>query len=221
MVNTENSEGHENFSYWNKLLENAPEAYKKWFGFEEQYLMKHIRPESKILEVGCGEGRSLAYLAGNGRVVYGIDHDKRAGLLARKKLESVGLNANIMTMEASDLIFKDNVFDYVMSLSTPANFGNQKNKIYSEMRRVVKPDGEIIVNVFNEDAFDERIKFYRSLGPPIKEIVGTTVIFEDPNKEFISEQFSREQLEEIARASRLTPIEISKQGIGYLCRFRK
>lgn len=216
---TKHKNSHENFGYWEKLLQTAPKAYQKWFRLEKEYLNKHIKANSKILEIGCGEGRSLSYLTDKDSTLYGIDYDDEAALLARDRLGFAGMSTNILSMQANDLIFKNNAFDYVISLSTPANFGSQKNQIYSEMRRVLNPDGEIIINVFNEDAFDERIKSYRRLNVPIKEIRGTTVIFDEEEGEFISEQFSREQLEEICKQNNLTPIDISKQGIGYLCRF--
>ncbi|MGV8151580.1 MAG: class I SAM-dependent methyltransferase [Candidatus Nanoarchaeia archaeon] len=216
-----NKKQHKNFDYWSILLQDTPASYKRWFKFEEEYLKMNIKENSKILEVGCGEGRSLTYLISKGSTLYGIDHDKNAVLLARNNLSLEGININISYMEANNLLFKNNVFDYVLSLSTPANFGSQKNEIYSEMKRVLKPEGEIIINVFNEDAFEERIKFYKKIKSAIKEIRGTTVIFKEGDKEFVSEQFSREDLEKICRENNLIPIEIRKKGIGYLCRFKK
>ena len=29
---------HENFSYWGKLLQEAPDSYKEWFEAERKYL---------------------------------------------------------------------------------------------------------------------------------------------------------------------------------------
>jgi SAM-dependent methyltransferase len=215
-----NKKQHENFNHWRKVLQNTPESYKQWFEAEREFLWNNIRKiNSSILEVGCGNGRSLYSLLHLGGFLYGIDNDENAVREARELLEPYG--ARISLQEAANLTFRDKSFDYVLSLSTPANFGSQKNKIYSEMRRVLKPDGEIIINVFNEDAFDERIKVYKALKAPIKGIKGTTVIFEDGDIEFISEQFSRQQLEEICKDNNLVPVDIRKEGIGYLCRFKK
>jgi ubiquinone/menaquinone biosynthesis C-methylase UbiE len=215
------NKGHENFNYWNKVIGSPSKKYAEWFKAEEIYLMKHIPQNSRILEVGCGEGRSLSYLTNRGCMLYGVDYDMNAGLLGRKRLESEGMFANILYGEATDLIFKDSTFDYVLSCTTPANFGSQTKNIYSEMQRVLKPSGEIIINVFNEDAFEERIKFYSALNAPIKEIRGTTVIFEDKKREFVSQQFSRKQLEDLCERNNLLPVDITKASIGYLCRFKK
>jgi len=46
------------------------------------------------------------------------------------------------------------------------------------MKGVLKPGGKIIISVFSEDAFSERMALYRSIGE-IKEIRGTTVIFDE------------------------------------------
>ena len=92
-----------------------------------------------------------------------------------------------------------------------------------EMKRVLKPEGEILISVFNEEmnTFYERIKFYTELKAPVKEVKGTTVIFDYPHGANISEQFSKKQLENIFQKNNLHPIEISKQGIGYFCRLKK
>jgi len=221
MVNKTQPGEHENFSYWSKLLQDAPKSYKEWFKAERDYLARHVKPDSQILEIGCGEGRSLSYLTDRGSVLYGIDYDENAGLQARTKLDSEGMNVNILLMQAHDLIFRDDSFDYVLSLTTPANFASKKKQIFSEMKRVVKPTGEIIINVFNEDAFSERIKFYRKLKAQIKEIKGTTVFFDGKGEDFISEQFSREQLVDLCKENGFKVIDITKAGIGYLCRFGK
>ncbi len=51
-----------NIEFWETLLENTPDAYKKWFNEERKYLNKHITKDAKVLEVGCGEGRSFGYI---------------------------------------------------------------------------------------------------------------------------------------------------------------
>ena len=108
-------------------------------------------------------------------------------------------------------------------MTTPVNFGNDRNWIYSEMKRVLLPDGEIIISIFNEDQFTfyERTKLYAQLGAPVKEVKGTTFVFDYPNGAHISEQFSKKQLEEIFDENGLEPVDISKQGIGYFCRAKK
>jgi ubiquinone/menaquinone biosynthesis C-methylase UbiE len=211
----------ENFNYWSSVLENMPQSYVQWFEAERRYLERNISDNSMVLEIGCGDGRSLSYISDKDCTLYGIDYSEKAGLTGRENLKILGMDANIISMEADDLIFRNNSFDYVLSLTTPANFGDKKDDIYLEMKRVLGKDGEIIISVFNEEAFDERMKVYEIVGVPIKRIEGTKFIFEEAGSEFVSEQFSRSQLEEICEHANLQPIEIQKEGIGYFCRFGK
>ena len=49
-----------NIDWWEKVLADVPEEYADWFGKEEVFLKKHITKDAKVLEIGCGEGRSLS-----------------------------------------------------------------------------------------------------------------------------------------------------------------
>ena len=87
------------------------------------------------------------------------------------------------------------------------------------MKRTLKDNGKIIISVFSEDAFEERMKVYKKVDAKIKEVIGNKkVIFEE---NVISEQFSKEELITIFHKSGLKVNEIIKSGIGYLCLLSK
>ena len=70
------------------------------------------------------------------------------------------------------------------------------------MKRVLKKEGRIIISVYSDKALDERLNLYRKLKFKIKEVrKNGAVIFDDPLSEGISEQFSRNQIKEIAGGS--------------------
>ena len=198
-------------------MADTPESYKEWFEMEKRYLRKNIKSRTDVLEVGCGDGRSLSYLENKQLLLVGIDNDSSAVELARKNFQGNSPPSFFMYGDGKNIPFKRPRFDYVLSMTTPANFGKDRNKFYSEMQRVLRDNGEIILSVYNEDAFEERMKLYKKLGVPKENVFGTTVIFND----LISEQFSQSQLEKIFKENNLTPIEISKQGLGYFCRLEK
>lgn len=209
-----------NIGNWGKLLHEMPESYKNYFQEEEKYLREYISNGSKVLDVGCGEGRSLEYILDKDCKIHGIDNDKKAVSDSIKKFHN-NSNVSIELGDGRDLNYKDNSFDYVISLITPVNFNKDRNKFYSEMKRVVKKDGEIILSVYNEDAFLERMKVYKKFGGPIKEIIGTKVVFKNIDGAGTSEQFSRYELKEIFNENKLNEIEIRKCGIVYFCRVKK
>lgn len=206
-----------NIEWWEKVLEDTPKEYIDWFEKEEKYLKKHITNGSKVLEVGCGDGRSLRYIKDITKNIVGVDIDKKAIEDAKKNLP----DWDLQVADGKNLPFEDNSFDFVICMTTPANFGEERQKFYSEMKRVVKSTGQIILSVFNEDALPIRLKLYKKLDVPIKGIDGGKVSYEVPSGIETSEQFSKEELEVIFKEAGLNILEITKQGMGYFCRLEK
>jgi len=194
-----------------------PESYKIWFELEKKYLQKNIKKDSSVLEIGCGDGRSLNYIVDLADKIVGIDIDEKAINDAKSKLDGIDFEV----ADGKNLPFKDNSFDYIICMTTPANFGDDKDKFYFEMKRVVKESGEIILSVFNEDALSERIKLYKSIDLPIRDILGNRIIFDKSFDANISEGFNKNELEEIFKRNGLKIIEIKKESIGYFCRLKK
>jgi len=210
-----------NMDFWEEAMKKSPKSYRELFAAEKGYLKEHISSASKVLEVGCGKGRSMEDIANSTPYIYGIDNDVVAVSGARELFGNCS-SVSVLLADGKDIPFKDSFFDYVVSMTTPANFGDDKYEVYGEMRRVLKDDGEMIMSVFNEDAFSDRIKTYMALNVDIKEIRdNTTVVFNEELGSNVSEQFSRSELEDIFDKSGFKSEEIVKAGVGYICRARK
>jgi ubiquinone/menaquinone biosynthesis C-methylase UbiE len=209
-----------NIDYWQEMLKNLPASYKKWFAEEKKYLRKIITPDAKVLDVGCGDGRSIFDIISITKNVIGIDHDKNAILDAKKNFSKYPSVAFVKE-DATNLSFKDEEFDSVICMGTFANFAENKITILREMRRVLKKSGKIVISVFSEDAFDERMKLYKALETKIKEIKGETVIFDESFGDNVSEQFSKKQLEDLFSQSNLHIEDMTKVNIAYLCTLTK
>ena len=95
----------------------------------------------KVLEVGVGTGRNLKYYPA-GCSVTGID--RSAGMLekALEKTKEMN-NINLYLMDAEHLEFPDNSFDYVVTTFVLCTIPDPV-KALKEMRRVLKPSGELI-----------------------------------------------------------------------------
>ena len=212
--------GIKNIDFWQKMLKDMPNSYKKWLKEERKYLSEHITKDSKVLEVGCGDGRSIKDIINITTHVIGIDHDEKAVADSQNNFKDYP-SIKILKARAEDLPFENKEFDFVTCMATFANFADSKQKVLSEMKRVLKDDGFIIISVFSEDAFEERMKMYKKVNAPIKEIKGTTLIFGEKSGDIISEQFSKEQLLDIFGKSGLNVVDIRKKGIAYLCKLKK
>jgi demethylmenaquinone methyltransferase/2-methoxy-6-polyprenyl-1,4-benzoquinol methylase len=95
----------------------------------------------KVLEIGVGTGRNLKYYPAGCRVV-GID--KSEGMLRRAQEKAEGMkNITLYPMDAEHLEFPDNSFDYVVTTFALCTIPDPV-KALREMRRVLKPSGELI-----------------------------------------------------------------------------
>lgn len=206
---------------WEEALKNQPDSYKKWFAEERKYIIKSIKKNSKVLEVGCGDGRSIKDVLEVTKDVTGIDNDETAIEHSKENLKNYS-SVKLILGDGKNLPFQDEIFDYVTCIGTFANLGDDKYQILSEMKRILKKNGKIIISVYSDKAIEERLKLYRKLKFKMKEIRNNgTIIFDDPTKEGISEQFSKEQLKGIAKKSDLKVEDITEVNIAYLCIFSK
>jgi len=214
-------ENPKNIDFWEDVLKNLPESYATWLNYEEGYLLENIKEDSVVLEIGCGDGRSLKTVVKKTKHITGIDHDQTAVDHARENLNDIS-EAKFEKADADNLPYEDSSFDSVLCLTTFANFGDKKFKALEEMKRVLKDDGIIIISVFSEDALPERMKVYERVGVKIKEVTEKgKVVFDEDLGANVSEQFSKQELEEIFEKASLYPIEIFMIGIGYYCKLSK
>ena len=136
-----------------------PEVKFQHLAYERCWIEAHqdIGLNSKILDVGGGGGHGLIrYIqAGfNPANLYSIDILSDRVMEAKNKLPDM---VNIIHGDACNLnMFEDNTFDVVTSSTMFVQITDEKvaNKIGSEMMRVLKEDGRLLI-------FDWRYDFWR------------------------------------------------------------
>ncbi len=106
----------------------------------------------KILEVGCGVGIDLVRFARGGAAVHGIDLAEQSVNLARKYFEHENLSASLNLGNGEALQFDDNSFDMVYAHGV-IQYTADPQKMVDELRRVVRPDGQVIMMVYNRHSW--------------------------------------------------------------------
>jgi len=109
---------------------------------DAQRLSRFIDSDSVVLDVGCGIGRVMRFLAPMCREIHGVDVSRSMLRIARRNLKDLS-NCFLYRLDARKLdIFHDDVFDLVYSLYTLQHM--EKEDAYlclMEMYRVLKPGG--------------------------------------------------------------------------------
>jgi ubiquinone/menaquinone biosynthesis C-methylase UbiE len=111
-------------------------------GFKEtlNQLQKYpIQPGSKVLEVGCGTGRTACLLAEQGCEVTALDIRPDMLVKANIRAEKLQVNVQFVEGDACQMPFDENSFDVVL-VESVSNFANT-NKAILEYCRVLKPTG--------------------------------------------------------------------------------
>ncbi len=94
-----------------------------------------------VLELACGPGMGLGYLARKARKVVGGDFDFG---LVKQAQDYYGSRFEIMQMDASDLPFPDDSFDVILLLEA-IYYLPEPEKFIAESKRVLRHDGILLI----------------------------------------------------------------------------
>ncbi len=119
---------------------------------EELIEIEKLCKTGKILDVGCAYGFFLNLARNRGWEVFGVDISEHAAEVAR---QLYGLNIFIGTLEESN--FPDSFFD-VVTLWTVLEHIPDPLSTLIEIRRILKPDGLLVIEIPNRDDLLVRTK---------------------------------------------------------------
>jgi 2-polyprenyl-3-methyl-5-hydroxy-6-metoxy-1,4-benzoquinol methylase len=98
--------------------------------------------KGRVLELGCGNGKTLIPLAAQGLDVYGVDVSKTSLTLAKKALEEHGLKARLQEASGDALPFKNGFFDAVYAIHVIEHMNaKERENCAKEIARVLKKGG--------------------------------------------------------------------------------
>jgi ubiquinone/menaquinone biosynthesis C-methylase UbiE len=105
-------------------------------------VLPHLRGP-RVLEISFGTGYLLTRFAHRFRA-YGLDYNHRLAVLARDKLESRGMSANIHQGDAQALSYQDAAFDTIVNTMAFTVFPDGQRAM-AEIHRVLKPGGVLVI----------------------------------------------------------------------------
>ena len=101
----------------------------------------------EILEVACGAGQGLGYLANKARWVVGGDYTEKLVCLAKDYYRD---RVEIRQLDAHQLPFEDKNFDLVI-LYEAIYYLARPEKFFQEAHRVLRDDGILLIATVNKD----------------------------------------------------------------------
>lgn len=135
--------------YWN-LSDNL-----LWYMIRHLVLDKFKNKKIKVLDAGGGTGRWLIkiinYLDSSEGVIYDISEDMLS--VAKNKITKMGLDRRISTINGNLENMDnqaDNQYDLVICFHNVLGFVNDTKKVFSEMTRILKKNGYLILVVPNK-----------------------------------------------------------------------
>ena len=119
----------------------------------QNYSQASPRSDVKILDLGCGGGHHLTFLAQEGFEYHGVDGSAQAIKIAHERLEARSFSTkNVIQATFDALPYPDNFFDAVIDRGAlVCNHGSEIKELLVEIRRVMKPGGKMISTIIHED----------------------------------------------------------------------
>lgn len=162
---------HNQHQYWDRV------AAEKEFStpLQTDLFLKYVPKDSRILDHGCGYGRTLHELQELGyKNLYGSDSSPKMIERARRELK----NATLALGDGESIPFADDTFDAVslIAVLTSVIEDEAQQKMILELKRVLKPDGIFYINDFLLNQDERNLTRYKNF----QDIYGRYGVFELP-----------------------------------------
>lgn len=108
--------------------------------------------DKDVLDVAVGSGLHLITFAGAGARVTGIDLTQFAVSQATKNLQLRNLSGKVLQMDAQQIEFPENSFDFVNAWGCLMHMPNTE-KAVKEIYRVLRPGGHVFAYMYNKSSW--------------------------------------------------------------------
>ena len=129
--------GWYNFRHWTIFRVELEELAERW-------------RQGRLLNIGCAHGPDFLPFK-NGFDLYGIDFSGEMLVFACKYAQKFDFNVTLFLADACRLPFVNESYDWVISVATYHHIKGKEERLLAlrELYRVLKPDGEAFITVWN------------------------------------------------------------------------
>jgi len=175
----------------------------------------------RVLDLGCGAGRHLIYLASESFDAYGLDFSSEAVKKAKQRLAKMKTKADLKVASMfTKFPYSSSFFDAVISITT-LHHGRieQIKKAISEIERVLRPSGLIFITVpkkrSKKEIPKERLFGIRFIAPR------TYVILGGEEKGIVHYQFNKNLLKKAYKNFKIHNIWVDEGSYRLLGELKK
>ena len=140
---------------WQKIYQDGLQLNKYPWSDVVSFVFRN-RPrlpqdQVSVLEVGCGSGPNLQFLAAEGFRTFGIDASPAAVEVARQRLQAKNLSAEVSVGDFTRLPFAENSMDLVIDRAAITHADSTSiARTVAEIGRVLKPGGKFLFTPFGD-----------------------------------------------------------------------
>lgn len=117
---------------------------------EFNFLLNRINSSDNVLDMGCGTGRFTIPIAQKARKTTGLDISAAMLAKADEKSQKLSLNIDFQEGDMANMPFEDSSFDVITSMLALMHIPlENRQQVFVEASRVLKPGGRMIVSVKN------------------------------------------------------------------------
>jgi ubiquinone/menaquinone biosynthesis C-methylase UbiE len=155
-----NTHFHSHVTQWTDVYQQAGvegAIYRKRLEIALEWIDElAIRAGEKVLEIGCGGGRCTVALAQRGYVVHAMDSVPGMVDSTRERVGQAGVRSSVSIGlgDAHKLAFSDGSFGLVLAIGV-IPYLHSPQEAFSEMARVLRPGGVLLVTAGNRRRLNE------------------------------------------------------------------
>jgi len=204
---------------------NSIEYWKRFKGNKipsslelEPVIFTYLYHDSKILDIGCGFGKTVIELCKKGyKNIYGVDINESGIKFAKTHALQLDSNPHFSIGNATSLPFSEAVFDFVINQAfwTTVISKEERVEIIKEIGRVLKDNGVIYITDFGQTWNQPHYNKAYSEGIEKKLESGTFEVFDKETGEFkyLAHHYTKDELVELLNAGGMKNIIYYKQTI--------